>query len=267
MTLSRSTRIALRLRHALRAFRVYRSPVVRFLDYFGLLKARQVDVTLQNGLRFRIRSRTGDFAIIDEVFNYGVYDRALDTLKPGHIVLDIGAHVGVFALAAAMRGATVNCFEPLPDNFELLVANAKLNGYESRINAWPSAVAAQAGTMEMFTVVGDTGGSTFFPTIHPEWSHNVGVATLSVSCTTLHDILSQQDQRSCDCLKMDCEGAEFEILQRAEPGDLKRVGAIILEYHPVTDVHQIRTRLEQIGFIVDVSENPCILYASRSRQC
>jgi hypothetical protein len=63
---------------------------------------------------------------------------------------------------------------------------------------------------------------------------------------------------------MDCEGAEFEILQQAEPDDLRRVGAIILEYHPVTAVHLVKTRLEQFGFTVDVNENPSILYGFRT---
>ena len=266
MNAIRRGRVARRLRHILAVLRVYRNPAVRFFDYLGLVKAGRLRVTLRNGLRFWVRSGTGDFGILDEIFGHGVYDRALSALKPGQVVVDVGAHVGAFALAAATRGAIVNCFEPLRDNFDLLNANAKLNGCENNITTWRLAVTAQAGSMEILTLAGDTGGSTFFPAIHPEWSQSGAVVPLPVSCTTLHAILTRQVQGACDCLKLDCEGSEFEILQQAEPEDLRRIGIIILEYHPVTSVHLIRTRLEQLGFVVDIRENPCILFGFRTDQ-
>lgn len=251
-----------RLLRALAGFRVYRNPSIRILDYLGLVRSRRVEVALRNGLRFNVRLRTGDFGILDEVFSQGIYNRALERIEPGHLVLDVGAHAGIFALAAARRGATVLCFEPLPDNVELLKANTKLNGFDARITVCQSAVAAVPGTMELFTLASDTGGSTFFPATHPAWKNDTRVKRLSVPCVTLHEIVHRHRLSMCDCLKMDCEGAEFDIVERAAAADLQRFRMIILEYHPINDVGRIRSRLEQLGFAVDVSDNPCILWAS-----
>lgn len=249
---------------ALRAFRVYKNPLVRFLDYFGLIRRETpLQIALRNGLRLRIRAGTSDFGVVDDVYTYRVYDKALARVTEGQVVVDIGAHAGMFAMAAAARGATVFCFEPLPENVELLDANARLNGYERRIISHRMAAASASGPVELSVMPGNTGGSTRFPSMYPEWRHNDRVTTMTVPGITLHDILQRCGLETCDCLKMDCEGSEFEILQRAPAEDLRRIHAMILEYHPLGDIQQIRARLEGLGFIVDLSDNPAILFATR----
>lgn len=249
--------------HAVGTFRVYKNPFIRFLDYLGLVRAGgRAQIILWNGLKFWVRFGTSDLGVIDDVFNHRVYDRALNRLAAGNLVIDIGAHSGVFAVAAATIGAKVFCFEPLRENLETLEANAKLNGCEDRIIGNQLAVSAIRGSKKLFRVEGDTGGSTFFPAIHPEWNLNRKVVQTAVPCITLQEILDRYRIKVCNCLKMDCEGAEFEILGTAQSDDLRRVQTIILEYHPNGDVQQIRSRLERVGFVVDVSNYPCILYAS-----
>lgn len=49
-------------------------------------------------------------------------------LRPGRVALDIGAYTGVYAIGAALLGATVWAFEPYPVTFERLHRNAELNG-------------------------------------------------------------------------------------------------------------------------------------------
>jgi len=184
-------------------------------------------------------------------------------LTGGQIVIDIGAHVGMFAMAAAARGAAVLCFEPLRENVELLNENARLNGYERRITSHCLAAAGATGMVELFVERANTGGSTRFPSIHPEWQGNEGVSSITVPCVSLHDILQRHDLNICDCLKMDCEGAEFEILQSAAADDLRRIRMVIMEYHPLGDIQPIKARLEDLGFVVHFSENPRILFAAR----
>jgi len=109
---------------------------------------------------------------------------------------------------------------------------------------------------------GNTGGSTRFPSIHPVWQNRDRVTSITVPSITLHDILQRYDLKVCDCLKMDCEGAEFDILQHAAADDLRRIRMLILEYHPVGDIQHIKARLQGLGFIVDISDNPSILFAT-----
>ena len=56
---------------------------------------------------------------------------------------------------------------------------------------------------------------------------------------TLQQIFDRHGITRCDFLKMNCEGAEYEILYRTPPEYLRRVERIALEYHAVED----KTRL------------------------
>src|SRR3990167_10921219 len=71
----------------------------------------------------RLRPNTWDSQIVENVYVRNEY--SLPNNMRGKIVVDIGAHIGSFALACAKRGASkIYCFEPDPENFELLAANS-----------------------------------------------------------------------------------------------------------------------------------------------
>ncbi|PQV64690.1 methyltransferase, FkbM family [Abditibacterium utsteinense] len=56
-------------------------------------------------------------------------------ISAGDVVFDVGANIGLFALEAARKGATVHAFEPMPATFAALRANAKrFNLSRSRSN-------------------------------------------------------------------------------------------------------------------------------------
>src|SRR5205823_14694199 len=147
--------------HAMAVLREYRKPWIRILDYLGLLpRGRRYRVDLRNGLRFIVRAGTGDLPILDEIFIHRLYSRGLTRLGNGDTVVDIGGHTGVFAVAAAARGARVFCYEPIPDNFDVLTSNIALNGMEHRIQTSRLAVGGLCGELELHVLEGDTGGAT-----------------------------------------------------------------------------------------------------------
>jgi len=132
--------------HMLYIFRLYKNPWWRYLDYLGILPVEQkYCARLRNGLQLLVRARTGDFLVVDEIFIHKIYDYALLRLSKGDIVIDVGAHIGVFTLAAALRGASVLSLEPDPENFELLQENIRFNGYSERVHAYRFAVAGTSG--------------------------------------------------------------------------------------------------------------------------
>ena len=255
-----------RARRAAGACMLYKNPFPRFLDYLGVLKPGQRRRTrLRNGLTVTVRTGGVDFGVIDEIFLHGVYDKALRRLHRGDNVVDIGAQAGFFALAAAVRGATVLCVEPLQDNLAVLIDNAESNRLQDRITALNFAVAGNAGKKDLHVVAADTGGATFFPSIRPIWGKGVEMSKVTVQCVTLAEILAQRGTATCDCVKLDCEGAEFEILAQAHSDDLRRIQMLIMEYHPNGEIRLVQNRLESLGFEVDVSDNPCILFATQIR--
>ena len=102
-----------------------------------------VMILTRNGITFDAPAGTED--IVHEVFDEDVY--RVGTIPRGSVVVDIGAHVGMFALRCALeRGCTVTCFEPHPDNLPTLRANVERHG----VKVVPAAVGLDGEEGELF---------------------------------------------------------------------------------------------------------------------
>ena len=84
-----------------------------------------------------------------------------------------------------------------------------------------------------------------------------------VKCVSLGEIFDVNELEECDCLKIDCEGSEYEIFEKADEGDLRRVKSIVMEYHPNGRVEDIGHVLEGFGFSVEVMPKRSIVFAWR----
>jgi len=138
-------------------------------------------------------------------------------LNADSTVVDIGAHVGIVSMYLAKTyGCKVKAFEPNPNNYRHLVANIKANGLSHLITAHNLAVTGDGRDVVISEVNpgGNSGGHTIY-----------GADGVAVSSTTLEAILGGAP---VDLLKIDCEGAEFEIL---DPAILDEVKAIRGEFH------------------------------------
>jgi FkbM family methyltransferase len=139
-------------------------------------------------------------------------------------IVDIGANMGCFAVYAAQQSpsARIFCYEPEAGNFTYLQRNISANSLENRITPFQAAVAARSGKMEL-----SLGASPLHSLVKPEQ----GSVRQTVSCVTLGEILQRHQLETLDFLKMNCEGAEYEIFDSTSPKDLDRIANIRLEYH------------------------------------
>jgi hypothetical protein len=78
----------------------------------------------------------------------------------------------------------------------------------------------------------------------------------TVTCTTLDAIFRDNAITHCHCLKIDCEGAEYELLYGASAETLAKIDMIILEYHGVAghDSKTLKQFLREHGFSVTDSK-------------
>lgn len=84
----------------------------------------------------------------------------------------------------------------------------------------------------------------------------IGIDT--VQAFSLEDLVEQQNFDSVDLMKMDCEGADYEILLNAPSQTLALVDRIIMEYHDLGEnwnPQVLSTFLEKEGFQVRRYEN------------
>jgi FkbM family methyltransferase len=160
------------------------------------------------------------------------------------VIVDVGAHIGCFALACLHRGARkVICYEPDPGNLRVLRRN--LAPYRGRAEVHPEAVwFGDQATVHM----SEEGSYTAM--------HSVVEFGRAVKAVRLDDVLNRF--LSVRMLKLDCEGSEFPILRTSEK--LRLVQEIVGEVHLSQRVHgwddyslpALRRTLENQGFAVDL---------------
>jgi FkbM family methyltransferase len=154
----------------------------------------------------------------------GVYRLQELPFEDGNVVLDIGAHVGVVSIYLAKEhpGITVHAFEPLPENYKRLVRNITANGV-SNVVAHNEAVSEDGRDLVLVTdVKSNSGGASAF-VVGPDAGESVTVPSV-----TLTEVFETYVADRCRLLKIDCEGAEYEILKDAP---LERIDYIRGEFH------------------------------------
>ena len=143
-----------------------------------------------------------------ENFERLVFDRVL---KPGMVVLDIGANVGLYtALAAARVGeeGAVFAFEPEPKNHSLLQETIRLNGFRN-VHAHEVAVSDVPGTVKLYLSDENMGD-------HRIYGEDTGREAVEVPMVVLDDFLASCGSRKVDVVKMDIQGAEEKAIAGME---------------------------------------------------
>jgi FkbM family methyltransferase len=188
-------------------------------------------------------------------------------LGPQDTVVDIGAHVGLFALRTATRapGTRIIAVEPSP----VAAAHLRRNVAASRrreVIVVEAACGAEPGRARLFSV-----GAQMMNTLYPGGQRAPRDGGVEVEVLTLDEIFARHDVRTCALLKLDCEGAEYGILLGASEETLARVRDIVLEYHVGLQGHrpeELVERLRASGFAVRTVPSPTdpihgYLYATR----
>jgi FkbM family methyltransferase len=188
-----------------------------------------------------------DRAIVRDLWERDVYELLKVTQAP-RLVLDVGAHIGAFSTFAAelWTAARIIACEPDPENVVLLRKN--LAG-RAHIDIVAAAILAQDEREVDFHAVADKvgrnsgGGSCVRP---EEGSVKVRVPALSIV-----ELWRTKGIGSCDLLKLDCEGAEVEVLRRLATATLlPSISLIVGEWHAEDSrpdkTEKVRQDLQQI---------------------
>lgn len=132
----------------------------------------------------------------------------------GSICMDVGFGPGTWSLVAMARGAKVFSFDPKPDAIELLRAQMALNGFSTG-HLLPFGLWHEDAILPMCD-------SSF------KWEGEV-MGTFPV--TTLDRFLDGIHLRGIDCINMDVEAAELEVLRGARRTIARYKPKVIVEVH------------------------------------
>lgn len=129
-------------------------------------------------------------------------------LGPGSVFVDVGAHAGGYVFwAASLSGETgrVLAFEPDPTLARQLRWNVTANGADRRILVVAAAVGAQAGEGSLLLGRGATDENRL--------AEDGTSGDLPVRVVSLADAVKEAKLARIDCLKVDVEGGEADVLK------------------------------------------------------
>ena len=155
-------------------------------------------------------------------------------VQPGMIVLDVGAHHGLYTLAASKRvgrKGRVIAFEPSPRERKRLVRHIRVN-LCGNVTVVPFALGDVTGTADLFVVskCEDWCNSLRPPIV------NHSTSKVRVEVKRADDVLETLGVASVDFIKLDIEGAELSFLKGAT--------RILREWRPaiLVEVQDFRTK-------------------------
>ena len=209
-------------------------------------KNSNITINLKNGLKFILRARTMDKSVLKEVWFKTIYDKHNIKVEKGDTVIDIGAHIGIFSIYASEISQTGNiyAFEPFIENYKRLEKHKIINN-KNNLFIYNEGITDKEGIQTLYlSPDNNTGGHSLYLKSHS--NKKVDIHTIK-----LMDFCEREKINRIDFLKMDCEGAEFDILMSNETV-LKKVNKIIMECHPYKDnnVAIMIQLLERNGFKV-----------------
>jgi FkbM family methyltransferase len=167
-----------------------------------------------------------------------------ELLRKNDRVVDLGAHVGTFALGAAALGCDVVAVEAAPGNVRLLEAGIRENRFD-RVRVLSAAVSDRPGVLR-FVANGPFGRVCGDGYTGP---------SIEVPAVTLDGLLDEVGWDRIDYVKIDIEGAEIaafrgmpELLGRKDaPAIVYESNGYILESHGLSSTH-LMSMLETFGY-------------------
>ena len=205
-------------------------------------------------------------------------------IRDGDTIFDVGANIGLFGIRAMQqtKSARVFAFEPVPVIYEVLKKNAELFGAD-RYRTFPFGIGSAPGKKTFTYYPNSPALSTAYPEI---WNHTESLAhavsgnaknapaamwwarlvskaavpliarrlrkggrTLECSVRTISNVMNEFGVEKIHLLKIDCEGAEWEVLGGVSERDWPRVEQLVAEVHDSDGrLERVKALLQTHGF-------------------
>jgi len=154
----------------------------------------------------------------------GTFRVLSDHLDDAHDYLDIGAWIGPTVLFGARKARHVWCFEPDPTAFRALAWNIELNGLRN-VSAFAAALSQDVGVARMASFGGEAGDS-MTSLLNAGADHGNDALTIGWD-----QFAGAVDLSAVSLVKMDVEGAEFDVLPTLIPWLTAQRPALFLSTH------------------------------------
>lgn len=209
---------------------VYNNPIYKKLKvvYYILIsqifKRTGMPITV-NG--FKLRFYPKHYRWFPNDYEHDSFDFIKNHVLPGNVFVDIGAHFGLYSIILAKyKNSRVYAFEPTSYSAEVFLKNIKYNLVDEKIDVIQKAVSSKIGQSVFY--VQDTPGAVS-NSIVDYWHSNENKNKVLIEVVTIDSFFNNIKY---DFLKIDAEGAEYDVLLGAIETIKKYKPKMILSLHP-----------------------------------
>jgi len=238
---------------AVKDYKKHKSQLENPLKFYLALLLKAIPNFWKKPIHFQLRNG-GSFNVVDfmtlyiykEIFVDGCYDRV--ELPQYPTIVDVGANTGLFSLRMKQLypHSTIYCFEPLPSNIEELRRN--INGsHLSNVTIIPQGMGGTTRKEKLFIHDHNIGGHSIIASKVPDSKRYEHISILSIK-----EAFRDLGIVKCNLLKLDCEGAEYEIIKNIDHELSAQIDEIIFEpERSLYGIDELIQHLSTLGFTVE----------------
>ena len=216
-------------------------------------KSHRIGSLAWNNKKIYYRTSSSDMMLIYEILLKSKYKREYyfpEELKP-KVIFDIGGNIGITSvyLASLFPEAQIYTFEPLKENFEILKKNTS---QFNNIEVFNFGLGAKNGSFKLYLSDDEEnyGGVSFYS----EVEGNMSEPYTECEVKNVNDVIQEIGVTSVDLIKIDTEGAEYDILTNMKDEFLNKTSWITGELHGNRDF-ELLNHLNNLGFSVSLNKN------------
>jgi FkbM family methyltransferase len=224
-----------------KALFVFRNPFSAIYYYISRTSPPNKVIELKCGFKIVLSDHKSDIITVFVIFIKEDYGK----VKPGTIVVDVGANIGVYSLYATYLGAKkVYAYEPNKNAYEVFLQNITNNHLEDVIVPYNMAISDTNNK----TVRIPSGSSPYNEIIA---NNNDKIENYDlISTIDIETIIANNEIEFIDVLKIDCEGCEYGVFFNMKESTFLKIGNIRMEYHSGPN-NRLISCLETNNFDID----------------
>jgi len=166
--------------------------------------------------------------VISGSLAFGVYEKSeiafmQRVCKPGHVMIDVGANVGLYtAIAGVALGPTgrIIALEPDPESFQFLEQTVHANGL-TNAQTIQAAASDLNGTAKLYICSENRGDNRLY-------QNGFAERAIDISVLRLDDYLAAEGVNTVDIVKIDVQGFEGHVIAGLEQTILRSPRLIML---------------------------------------
>ena len=216
---------------------VFENWIIYPLSYYNFIRSDFIIFKTRSKKIIKLRKQSTDLMALTHVWLIEEYKKENFEIKPNDVVIDVGAHIGLFTIYASQfcTNGKIYSFEPVTENYQLLLDNIKLNNL-NYVTSFNQAISNSNDSIELFLNNDESGHSMFSKS-----SKSVKIDSIS-----LQTFFDDNKIEHCNFLKLDCEGAEYEIIKNLPLEYFQKIDKLVIEYHMADSHPEFLIELKEI---------------------